>query len=89
MSGNMEWLSILPPLVAITVVLWRKEVILALFLAIFTSEALLLLGSGGEVSLGTPLFGLLASLERIISIFTVKASRPASFSLPLSAYLAA
>ncbi len=89
MSGNMEWLSILPPLVAITVVLWRKEVILALFLAIFTSEALLLLGGGGEVSLGTPLFGLLASLERIISIFTdMGNSRILMFSLMVGALLA-
>ena len=37
----MEWLKVLPPLVAVIIVLWKREVILALVLAIFTSEFLL------------------------------------------------
>nr|WP_202899660.1 hypothetical protein [Kordiimonas gwangyangensis] len=36
----MGWLSLLPPIIAISVVLWRKEVLLALILAIFASEVL-------------------------------------------------
>ncbi|MFT5004311.1 MAG: tetracycline resistance efflux pump, partial [Flavobacteriales bacterium] len=37
----MDWLSVLPPLVAIIVVIWKKEVILALLSAVFISELLL------------------------------------------------
>ncbi|MFT6406983.1 MAG: hypothetical protein ACJAQ6_000393, partial [Arenicella sp.] len=36
-----EWLTLLPATVAITFVLWRKEVVGALILAVFTSEYLL------------------------------------------------
>ena len=38
---NAQWLSVLPPLVAIAVVLWRREVILALVLAVFVSAVLI------------------------------------------------
>lgn len=58
----MEWLTVLPPLVAIIVVLWRKEVILALFLAILTSETLL--------SLNAPLNGFILTLERFVGVFS-------------------
>jgi len=37
----MEWLSLLPPLVAILVAMWKREVILALLAALFVSETLL------------------------------------------------
>ena len=37
----MEWLSALPPLVAVVIVLWKKDVILALVIAIFSAECLL------------------------------------------------
>lgn len=37
-----EWLTILPAIVAIAVVLWKKEVIISLVLALASSEALLL-----------------------------------------------
>jgi len=81
----MHWLTILPPLVAITVVLWRKEVILALFLAIFTSELLLLT----EPGIIAPLSGFLGSLERIIQVFTDAGnSRILIFSLMIGALLA-
>jgi len=79
----MDWLTILPPLVAIIVVLWRKEVILALFLAIFTSEILLI----PEKSLGLPLYGFLNTLERITAVFTTDA-RLLVFSLLIGALLA-
>lgn len=62
---NTEWLSVLPPLVAIAVVLWRKEVILALLAAVFTSEWLL----QGSALPGLPL-SFIATLERIAAVFT-------------------
>ncbi len=37
-----DWMSLLPALVAIAVVLWRKEVIVALLLSLFCTELLLL-----------------------------------------------
>ncbi len=60
-----SWLSILPPLVAIIVVLWKREVILALLLAVFSSELL----QQSSVFSGI-LLGVLATLERIISVVT-------------------
>lgn len=85
MAENMPWLTILPPLVAIIIVLWRKEVILALFLAIFTSELLLLADPG----VMAPLNGFLASLERMIAVFAdADNSRILVFSLMVGALLA-
>lgn len=81
----MTWETILPPLVAISIVLWRKEVILALFLAIFTSE-LLLLTQPGMIA---PLSGFLGTLERIIQVFTSAGnSRILIFSMMVGALLA-
>ncbi len=67
----MEWLKILPPVVAIIVVLWKKEVILALVLAIFTSEFLL---GGSLFNHTTGIFnqifvGSTDTLERVVSVF--------------------
>ncbi len=81
----MGWLTILPPLVAIVTVIWRREVILALFLAILTSE-LLLLADPGIIA---PLSGFLASLERITAVFANAGnSRILMFSLMIGALLA-
>ncbi|HFB54361.1 MAG TPA: sodium:proton antiporter [Hellea balneolensis] len=81
----MGWFTILPPLVAIIFVVWRKEVILALFLAIFTSEILLVATKGVTL----PLFGFLNSLERIAAVFTdVGNTRILMFSLMVGALLA-
>ncbi len=81
----MGWLTILPPLVAIVTVIWRKEVILALFLAILTSE-LLLLADPGIIA---PLSGFLASLERVTAVFANAGnSRIVMFSLMIGALLA-
>lgn len=62
---NPEWLSILPPLVAIAVVLWRKEVILALVSAVFTAELLLQTAPLAAVPLA-----FIATLERTAAVFT-------------------
>ena len=49
----MTWYSILPPLIAILVVFWRKEVILALVLALLSSELLLALqGDASNIFMG-------------------------------------
>ncbi|NNJ72606.1 MAG: sodium:proton antiporter, partial [Enterobacterales bacterium] len=87
----MEWLKVLPPLVAILVVLWKKEVILALFMAILASELLLLgftnTGSGGMLT--SPFDALLATLERIITVFTDPGNtRILLFSIIVGALLA-
>jgi hypothetical protein len=41
----MDWMSVIPPLVAIAVVFWKKEVILALALAVLCAEALILINA--------------------------------------------
>ena len=64
---SADWLSVLPPVVAIAVVLWRREVILALFLSIFTAELLQQAASLSSV----PMAGLF-TLERIIAVFEDK-----------------
>lgn len=61
----MDWTSVIPPVVAIAVVLWRKEVIVSLLLAIYTAELL-------QLSFGpaAPLFAGVGTLERIAAVFT-------------------
>jgi len=68
----MEWLKVLPPLVAIAVVLWKKEVILALLMAIVASEILALgFSETYQGGMAAGVFeGILATLERIIEVFT-------------------
>lgn len=81
---SADWLSVLPPIVAIVVVLWRREVILALFLAVFTAE---LLQQSSMLS-GLPMAGLF-TLERIISVLEDKDNaRILIFSLVIGALLA-
>jgi Na+/H+ antiporter NhaC len=78
------WLSVLPPLVAIAVVLWRREVILALVLAVFTSEWLLQVGgwAGGGLA-------ALATLERTAAVFgDPDNARLLLFSIMIGALLA-
>jgi len=80
----MEWVSVLPPLLAIVVVVWRKEVISALFAGIFLSEWLL--AGSGISSLG---IAWLNSLERIVGVFTEGGNaRLLIFSLMIGALLA-
>ncbi|TLU67573.1 sodium:proton antiporter [Thalassotalea litorea] len=80
-----DWISVLPPLVAIIVVLWKKEVILALLLAIASSELLMLMSGTGD-SLFT--FGV-ASVERIVGVFQSDGNtRILVFSLLVGALLA-
>src|SRR5687768_11448443 len=58
----MSWLSLLPPVLAIVLAIWKREVILALLVAIFSAEFLL--------HAFNPLLGFIASVERIAAVFT-------------------
>ncbi|MCP4990508.1 MAG: sodium:proton antiporter [Colwellia sp.] len=81
----MEWLSVLPPLVAIIIVVWKKEVIFALLSAVFTSE--LLLASQHH---GNALFhAFIGFIERVISVVSSGGNaRILVFSLLIGALLA-
>jgi len=81
----MEWLSVLPPLVAIIIVIWKKEVILALLTAVFTSELLLAFKYHNNVIF----HGFVGSLERVISVVSSGGNaRILIFSLLIGALLA-
>ncbi|MBV35013.1 MAG: sodium:proton antiporter [Rickettsiales bacterium] len=58
----MSWLSILPPIVAIIFAIWKREVTIALLLAIFTAS-LILVG-------GNPIYAFTDSVDRIINVFS-------------------
>lgn len=62
MGSSMDWVSIIPPLVAIVVVFWKKEVILALLLAVLCAECLILLTTNPATSLLAPI----NAIERVI-----------------------
>ncbi|KZN38843.1 sodium:proton antiporter [Pseudoalteromonas luteoviolacea S2607] len=81
----MSWYSILPPLIAIAVVFWRKEVILALILALVSSEFLLVLSDDEQSVFAT----FINSIERIIDVATSAGnSRILIFSIVIGALLA-
>jgi tetracycline resistance efflux pump len=81
----MHWYSVLPPLIAIIVVFWRKEVISALILALLSAELLLAFQNQTEV-----LFtGTIGSIERVIQVITSAGnSRILLFSVLIGALLA-
>jgi len=80
----MGWLTVLPQIVAIGVVLWRKEVILALLAAIFTSELLLLIDASGVVAMAP-----LETIERIVNVFSsADSTRVLMFSLIIGCLIA-
>jgi len=61
----VSWVSVIPPIVAIAVVLWRREVIVALVIALFASELLLLLPGAAAVPLA-----MVATVERTALVLT-------------------
>jgi len=81
----MDWLSVIPPIVAIAVVLWRKEVILALLAAVFSAELLLAIHEHSN-----PFFyAFLGAIERVISVVSSPGNgRLLVFSLLIGALLA-
>ena len=58
----MDWMSVIPPLVAIAVVFWKKEVILALALAVLCAEALILVNADIASSYMAPI----NAIERVV-----------------------
>nr|WP_194362650.1 Na+/H+ antiporter NhaC family protein [Neptunicella marina] len=72
---------------AILVVFWRKEVILALLVALLSSEILLLVQA--HTSIGVPFNGVLNTVERIVGVFSSAGNaRILIFSLLVGALLA-
>ncbi len=63
----MDWVSVIPPLVAIIVVFWKKEVILALLLAVLCAEALLLGVSGNGNILLAPINAIEQAIDTAAS----------------------
>ncbi|MCF4010514.1 Na+/H+ antiporter NhaC family protein [Rheinheimera sp. UJ63] len=63
-----NWLTLLPAIVAIAVVLWRKEVILALLLSLCTAELLIFMQQGQGIGAGLLLDGSIQTLERIVAV---------------------
>jgi tetracycline resistance efflux pump len=81
----MEWLSVLPPLVAIIIVVWKKEVILALLSAVFTSELIL----ASQNHSNAIFHAFIGFVERIISVVSSGGNaRILIFSLLIGALLA-
>lgn len=81
----MHWYSILPPIIAIIIVFWRKEVILALVAAILSAEWLLAYQNKTEVLFS----GTIASIERVVEIVVSAGnSRILLFSVLIGALLA-
>ena len=83
-----DWLTLLPPALAIIVVFWRKEVILALLVALFSSELLLMLQEQTGFA-SSVLQSPFQTVERIISVLSSPGnSRLLVFSLMVGALLA-
>ncbi len=81
-----DWFTIIPPLLAVIVVLWKKEVILALLVAIFCSELILLLNAdaGSQAFVNFSIEGI----ERIIGVFgSSDNARILTFSMLVGALL--
>jgi len=77
----MDWLVILPPLVAVLVAVWKREVLLALVVALFTAE---FINTGFN-----PLSAFLASVSRMTAVFTSSGNTEILlFSLIIGALLA-
>lgn len=67
-SENMQWVSIIPPIIAILVIFWKKEVIGALVVTIFISEFLVLMTTGGASIISILPLSLIQTLERSIEV---------------------
>jgi len=81
----MELLSVLPPLVAIIVVLYKKEVILALLLAVISAELLLAYQEHSNFIF----YGFLGMTDRVIAVVSSPGNaRLLMFSLLIGALLA-
>ncbi|TQV88364.1 Na+/H+ antiporter NhaC family protein [Aliikangiella coralliicola] len=76
----MDWLTLLPPTVAIVVAVWKKDVIISLLAALFVAESLLV-----SFNLAT---GFLGVFDRIVDVFSSAGNtRILIFSLLIGALL--
>ncbi|MGK7369618.1 MAG: Na+/H+ antiporter NhaC family protein, partial [Candidatus Halalkalibacterium sp. M3_1C_030] len=57
----MDWIVILPAILAIAIAVWRKEVIIALILALFFSEVM--------IAGWNPASGFAGAIDRIVAVF--------------------
>ncbi|MDC8832191.1 Na+/H+ antiporter NhaC family protein [Alteromonas gilva] len=81
----MDWVSIIPPVVAIVIVFWKKEVIMALLMAVLSAEALILFTATPDSILLAPL----TSIERVVEVATSAGNtRILLFSVLVGALLA-
>lgn len=64
-----DWMTLIPALVALIVVLWKKEVVVALLFSLFSAELLLLYKSGHSLVQASTL-GSLNVLESIVKVMT-------------------
>ncbi len=81
----MHWYSVLPPLIAILVVFWRKEVVMALLVAVLSSEFLLAMQGEQNVLF----YGFINTIERIVAVVASPGnSRILLFSIIIGALLA-
>jgi Na+/H+ antiporter NhaC len=82
-----DWFTLLPPVLAIVIVLWRKEVISALLVALFSAE-LIALVDGGSAGIMLPLAGLVNTLESTVAVMSDGSNaRILMFSLLIGALL--
>lgn len=80
----MDWLSVLPPIIAIVVVLWKKEVISALFVALLSAEILILSQHQQSVLLSP-----ISVVDRVVAtVSSVGNTRLLLFSLLVGALMA-
>ncbi|MET1219102.1 MAG: Na+/H+ antiporter NhaC family protein [Glaciecola sp.] len=80
----MQWTTLIPPVLAFAVVLWRKEVISALLVGVISAQVLLLMSTEQSIWL-TPI----ASIEQIVSVFSGDSNvRILVFSLLVGALMA-
>jgi len=70
MSTLPAWFTLLPAIIAIAFVVWRKEVVAALMLAILSSECLLLGDSGSYSLFSLPFHAFINAVERVAAVFT-------------------
>jgi len=85
----MEWLTVLPPLIAIAVVIWKKEVIMALLIGVFSSELLLAYKTAEQAKSNFIFQAFIGFIERIVSVVSSPSNaRLLIFSLLIGALLA-
>ena len=76
----MDWLTLLPPLIAIVIAVWKKDVIISLLSALLTAEVIL--------TQGNPALGFLATADRVVGVFASAGNtRILIFSLLIGALL--